>query len=153
MPEKRRRQRAILRIVRGHAVSNQEELVELLEKVAEISATQASVSRDVRELGLVKVDGRYVQAQRLAPASADGEPNPIHELITRFEPIGANLVIVHTRVGAAGAVAAELDARLGEDVAGTIAGDDTIFIAVRSRAVQGRVIAGLRALTPELLPQ
>jgi transcriptional regulator of arginine metabolism len=152
VPEKRRRQRAILRIVRGHAVSNQEELVALLEKHAGISATQASVSRDVRELGLVKVDGRYVQAQRLASASADGEPNPIHELITGSEPIGANLVIVHTRVGAASAVAAELDARLGEDAAGTIAGDDTIFIAVRSRAVQGRVVASLRALTPELLP-
>lgn len=147
MPEKRRRQRALLAIVRERAVHSQEDLVALLRKRG-IEATQASVSRDVRELGLVKVNGRYVPAARLGRSSGDGEIGPIGELVTGFEPIGANLIVVHTRVGAAGAVAVELDARLGGHIAGSIAGDDTIFLAVRSRAVQGRVVAELGRLAP-----
>lgn len=148
MPEKRRRQAAILKRVREHAVSSQEELVEHLENVG-IHATQASVSRDVRELGLVKADGRYLPAGRLN-GRRGSEPVPAEsEFITSVEPVGANLIVVRTRIGAASAVAVDLDGRLTDEIAGTIAGDDTVFIAVRSRAAQGRVMARLRELTPQ----
>ena len=66
-------------------------------------------------------------------------------LITGLEPVGANLVVVKTRVGAASSVAVVLDHELGEITAGTIAGDDTVFVAVRSRCDQGRVVAQLNA--------
>ena len=62
-----------------------------------------------------------------------------------MEPIGANLVVVKTRVGAASSVAVVLDYELGKIVAGTIAGDDTVFVAVRGRGDQGRAVAQLNA--------
>jgi len=106
--------------------------------------TQASVSRDIRELGLVKLSGRYVSAARaLAAPAEDTAPEPEFGLILGAEPIGANLVVVKTRIGAASSVAAVLDHDLGKLAAGTIAGDDTVFIAVRSRSDQGRVVAQL----------
>ena len=62
-----------------------------------------------------------------------------------MEPIGANLVVVKTRIGAASSVAVVLDYELGKIVAGTIAGDDTVFVAIRSRSDQGRAVAQLNA--------
>jgi len=140
MSAKQQRQLAIRRLVRQSAVSNQSELVGLLEK-AGISGTQASVSRDIRELGLIKVNGRYcMPGARSASAPAAGTS----ELITDLVPVGANLVVISTAVAAASAVAAELDRLALADIVGTIAGDDTIFVAVRSRAAQGRTMHALR---------
>jgi transcriptional regulator of arginine metabolism len=108
------------------------------------SVTQASVSRDIRELGLVKLAGRYLPAARAMAASANGEPLQLEVgLISGLEPIGANLVVVKTHIGAANSVAALLDQEFGKSIAGTIAGDDTVFVAVRSRSDQGRVVARL----------
>jgi transcriptional regulator of arginine metabolism len=59
------------------------------------------------------------------------------------EPVGANLVVIKTPVGSANVVAVDLDRKELPDIAGTVAGDDTIFVAVRSRAAQGRVMAFL----------
>ena len=108
--------------------------------------TQASVSRDIRDMGLVKLAGRYVPAARALAAPAGRSARELEVgLITGLEPIGANLVVVKTRIGAAGSVAVVLDHELGESAAGTIAGDDTVFVAVRSRCDQGRVVAQLNA--------
>jgi transcriptional regulator of arginine metabolism len=144
--EKRRRQSSLLRLVRHERLTNQAEIVRRLAQQG-FSTTQAGVSRDLRELGLVKASGRYVPVSQVA---ADGRlaagEEPLHELIIGAQPIGANLIVVRTRVGAAGAVAVALDRRAGPEIAGTIAGDDTIFVAVRSRSAQGRALALLRAL-------
>ena len=140
MVEKARRQSALLRLVRRHAVVNQSELVEMLQS-AGFPATQTSVSRDLRELGIVKVDGRY---RRVAPLPAVGgaeHPASFNELIISIEPVGANLVIVRTRIGAANTVAVEIDRRQSSDISGTIAGDDTVLVAVKSRSSQGRAVA------------
>lgn len=145
MVEKRRRQTALLRVVREHAAGSQRELIRLLQG-AGLSATQASVSRDLRELGLVKVDGRYQHLPRPGRADRAGPRGPLGELIISMEPIGANLILVHTRVGAAPAVAIEMDALQAEEIAGTLAGDDTILVAVRSRAAQGQAVARLQRL-------
>jgi transcriptional regulator of arginine metabolism len=143
MNRKGARQAALLQLVGDRNVANQREIVRALKKLG-LDATQASVSRDVRELGLVKVNHRYVPMSRLSSAGGDGQEDPLYGLITATEPVGANLVVVRTATGAASVVAAALD-RLGlEDVVGTLAGDDTIFLAVRSRSAQGRVIAHLR---------
>jgi len=140
--DKTARQHAILRLVKRRPMRNQAQLVRELHS-AGFEATQASVSRDVRELGVLKVNGRYVASDRLAPQARPGRRDPADELITAVNPIGANLIVVRVEVGAASRVAVELDRRRDPDIAGTIAGDDTIFLAVRSRAAQGRVIERL----------
>lgn len=141
---KARRQEHILQLISKHPVASQFELVRLLRE-NEISAAQASVSRDIRELGLIKVDGSYVQLSPSATSGANGSAHGRNELITSITPVGANLIVVRTKVGAASVVAAQLDSQRSPEIIGTLAGDDTIFIAIRSRAAQGRVSALLRS--------
>lgn len=144
MKGKAPRQAALLRVVERRSPSSQEEMVQLLRERG-FCATQSSVSRDVRELGLVRIKGRYVPAARAGVAGAASLlPERDNELINTVEPVGANLVVVKTSPGSANAVGVDLDRRALPEIAGTVAGDDTIFIAVRSRAAQGRVLAMLR---------
>jgi transcriptional regulator of arginine metabolism len=145
MTEKHRRQVALLKLVRERAIANQNEMVRLL-KQSGTAATQASVSRDLRELGLLKVGGRYLPAARLTARSARRPESSLSELITTLEPAGANLIVVRTRVGAASTVGIEIDNAGIPDIVGTVAGDDTVFVAVRSRSAQGRAMALLRRL-------
>jgi transcriptional regulator of arginine metabolism len=146
MTEKRRRQSALLRLLRRSAVGNQVEIVRRLQE-AGYQATQASVSRDLRELGLVKLGGRYQSVTALNTARGSNPADGLHELIIAVEPVGANLIVVRTRVGAAGTVAVEIDRAHSAGVAGTIAGDDTILVAVKSRSAQGRAVAWLGQMT------
>ncbi|MEW6252671.1 MAG: arginine repressor [Planctomycetota bacterium] len=147
MLHKRLRHAALLRLVRERPDMNQAGLARLLTRSG-FHATQASISRDVRELGLIKVNGRYLPVARLRPRRGPVAGLTEAGLITSVEPVGANLVVVRTRTGGANAVAVELDARRLPEVAGTVAGDDTIFIAVRSRAAQGRLVALLSPQRP-----
>lgn len=141
MHDKGRRQKALLAIIRARAVGNQVEIVRRLQQTG-IDATQASVSRDIRELGLVKVKGRYGTAERMF---GGGESNG-NELITMIEAVGANMIVVRTLVGSANAVAVELDRMDVPEIVGTVAGDDTFFVAVKSRTAQGRVTAILKSM-------
>ncbi len=143
--EKRRRQSTLLSLVRDRTVANQREIVCMMRN-AGLSATQASISRDIRELGLVKVSGRYVAADGAMSQYGHLLPgDPLRGLIKNVEPVGANLVIIRTSTGSANSVAAALDGKHLPEVAGTLAGDDTIFVAVRSRSIQGRLVALLNA--------
>lgn len=137
------RQRRLLRLVKRAPATTQTALVADLRREG-FAATQASISRDLRELGVVKLGGKYLPAERVnaGPLKAARVEQP--ELITSVEPVGGNLVIVRTQVGAASRVAAQIDAQPSPGIAATLAGDDTIFIAVRSRAAQGRVLYRLR---------
>jgi transcriptional regulator of arginine metabolism len=149
MSDKRTRQTALLDLTRDRSVATQEEMVALLRERGFLS-TQSSISRDVRELGLVRINGRYVPAAAAtADESAKRLPDYDNELIMYVEPVGANLIVVKTPPGSASPVAIDMD-RLGSpDIVGTVAGDDTVFVAVRSRAAQGRVVALLpRVATP-----
>lgn len=148
MKERRTRQAALLKLVRRQQLASQEEMVALLHKQG-FNVTQASVSRDVRELGLVRVDGRYVPADRVGAEGAEAGAAPYgSELIISVEPVGANLIVIKTPPGAASTVAVELDGRQVPQIAGTVAGDDTIFVAVRSRAAQGQALALLKGAPP-----
>ncbi|HEY3242528.1 MAG TPA: arginine repressor [Phycisphaerae bacterium] len=143
--DKRRRQSALLRLVQEQRVGNQREIVALM-RGSGLAATQASISRDIRELGLVKMAGRYIPADGLVASGSRLAPgDPLLGLIKSVEPIGANLIIIRTTTGSASSVAVALDNKRLPEVAGTLAGDDTIFVAVRSRSVQGRVVALLNA--------
>jgi transcriptional regulator of arginine metabolism len=133
MSGKAQRQRMIGDWLREQRVGSQEELVARL-GLAGIAATQATVSRDLEELGAVKVrrDGaiRYVLPDQVEPGHAAAMLDRLlSEWVT--EIVEANgLVVLRTPPGSANLVANALDAAELDGVAGTIAGDDTIFIAL-----------------------
>lgn len=148
MSGKAQRQRLIGDWLRDQKVGSQEELVARL-GLAGIAATQATVSRDLDELGAVKLrrDGaiRYV----LPEPSTSGQPTAmldrlLADWVTAI--VDANgLVVLKTPPGSANLVANALDAAGIEGVAGTIAGDDTIFIALDEGTLPGMIAGQLRA--------
>ena len=115
-------------------VRSQNELVSLL-NAAGFGVTQASVSRDLEELHVIKANGRYV-----LPVRQNGR-DPL--TINRLLPSGDNLIVARCRSGLASAVAVRIDEARIEEIAGTIAGDDTIFIAVEDTKAQHVVIRKL----------
>src|SRR5262245_58221915 len=119
--DKDKRQAALLSLVSDKPVANQQQIVELMRQ-AGFSATQASISRDIRELGLVKLGGRYLPADRVLPAAEPAVEEPVAELITEYEPVGANLIVIHTAIGAASSVGVALDEKQLGEIAGTVAG-------------------------------
>jgi transcriptional regulator of arginine metabolism len=120
--EKEKRQQKILSLIRARNVGTQQELTELLER-AGVVATQSSISRDLVEMGVVKRHGFYTMPQNENGAAARG--------LFALEAVGANLVIARCEPGLASAVAVEIDRAHVEEIVGTLAGEDTIFIAVR----------------------
>ena len=123
---KRKRQQKILSLIQAKPIGTQEDLRALLEH-AGVAATQSSVSRDLEELGIVKQHGHYT-LPRANGTSARG--------LLSLDQAGDSLVIARTLPGLASAVAVEIDAAALADVVGTIAGEDTIFIAVRDAKSQ-----------------
>ena len=123
---KRPRQKKILELIRGRAISTQEELRALLDRVG-MPATQSSVSRDLEELGVVKLHGHYA----IPRANGSGTRG-----LLSLDSAGDNLVIAKTEPGLASAVAVEIDGEAIPEVVGTLAGEDTIFIAVPDRKSQ-----------------
>jgi len=115
------RQQKILSLIRARPIGTQEDLRALLER-AGVPATQSSVSRDLEELGVVKHHGHYT-LPRTNGASSRG--------LLSLDHAGDSLVIARTVPGLASAVAVEIDAAPIPEIVGTIAGEDTIFIAVR----------------------
>ena len=107
--------------------------------------TQSSVSRDITALRLAKVDGAY---RRPARRSVSQDPNELRiaEGVLTCEPAGDALVVLHTPPGEANRVAVALDRLAWPDIVGTIAGDDTIFLAIKEAAAQRRVIRAVRRL-------
>ncbi len=127
------RRTQIVDLLRTEEVETQDDLRRKLARRG-IHVTQATVSRDIEELGLVKTRTGY----RLPEASAEplAPPQPtlaivLKEFLTDVRQ-AANLVILKTRPGNAHSVAVALDANPWEEVVGTVAGDDTIFIATPS---------------------
>lgn len=130
---KHQRQRMIADWLRELHVGSQEELVARL-SLAGIAATQATVSRDLLELGAVKLkrEGtiRYVMPDQVEPGHAAAKLDRLlAEWVDAIMPAG-NILVLKTPPGSANLVANALDAAGLEEVAGTIAGDDTIFVAL-----------------------
>jgi transcriptional regulator of arginine metabolism len=146
------RQQAILRLVRDRAISTQSALVEALREEGH-EVVQTTISRDVHELGLVKVrapSGRLVYA---APGADDADRRrAIGVAMRRYalavEPSGS-LVVVRTPSGYASALAQAMDEGRHPSIAGTIAGDNTIFVAPR----RGTSVAALADELRENLEQ
>jgi transcriptional regulator of arginine metabolism len=134
---KERRQRAILTLVATRPVHSQEELVALLERQG-FEVTQATVSRDIRELRLTKVPITSEQGEifkYVIPSAAANYVSRLHramaELATTITGSG-NLIMIHTGPGGAMMLASAIDEAAWPEVLGTIGGDDTILVVVRS---------------------
>jgi len=132
---KYKRHSKIMELISSFDIYTQEELAERLKKSG-FAATQATISRDIKELKLLKIpaaNGQY----KYAPANHEQEKtdvkflNILNETVTEISP-AKNLLVVKTYSGMAQAAAAALDAIDFPEVIGTIAGDDTIFLALSS---------------------
>jgi transcriptional regulator of arginine metabolism len=135
IPNKAERHRAIVDLVRAHPIRTQEELADALRGLR-LDVTQATVSRDVRELGLVRVpDG---DGLRYVASPADVDPggtsarlrSAVREHVRGVEFVG-HLGVIRTRPSTAPLVAAALDQAHFEELAGTVAGDDTVLVVAR----------------------
>lgn len=132
---KSNRHSAILGIIEKENVETQEDLIRRLHEEG-YNVTQATISRDIRELKLMKImgdDGKYKYIQ---PGSTDGNGTYAYSSALASSIISVdssmNLVIVKTYPGMAQAVAAGIDSMKVVGIMGCVAGDDTIFIAVRT---------------------
>ncbi len=127
------RQQTVLRLIREHKVETQQQLATLLQQEG-YQVTQATVSRDIRRLGLTKASvggvSCYVHA-RQGSGERERYINVLREGFQSADTAG-NILVVKTVAGMAMAVAAAIDAMEFEQVVGSIAGDDTIMIAIKS---------------------
>ena len=145
------RRRAIADILRRCRVYTQDDLVLALRERG-CSVTQATVSRDIREMGLVKVPdppSGYRYALPEDGRSLSRDERIIREFITRLDGSG-NLVVVRTLPGAAQGVGAAIDKIGWPEVMGTIAGDDTIFIALHSERDLELLLRRLKSFMEEI---
>jgi transcriptional regulator of arginine metabolism len=137
-----KRQQAILEILAARPVARQSEFVDLLLQDG-IEATQSSVSRDLRELGIAKLDSGYGRmepvgnqtAAMLVPADF------VRDVLTA----GTSLTVIKTATGAAQRVALYLDRSNWPEIVGTVSGDDTIFVATRNGIEQKKLLGRIRA--------
>jgi transcriptional regulator of arginine metabolism len=120
------RQKRLLSLIRAKPFATQAELRDSLER-AGVPATQSSLSRDMEELGIVKHRGHYT-VPRSNGAAARG--------LLSLDLAGENLVVARTEPGRASGVAVEIDGAAMSEIVGTIAGEDTIFVAVRDQKAQ-----------------
>lgn len=129
--EKEKRQQKILNLIRARRIGTQQELTEYLER-AGVVATQSSVSRDLVELGIVKSHGYYTLPQASRGAAGHG--------LLSLDAAGDCLVVAKCEPGHASAVAVRVDGAAIPEIVGTIAGEDTIFIAVSEQKAQRAVM-------------
>ena len=138
------RREAIVRILREDLVRRQADLVRLLKRAGH-EATQSSISRDLRDLGVLKASGRYV----LPPdevTRANGDFGSLTRFVRALRRAGPSIIVLRTTIGAAQSVAVAIDKAEWPEVAGTLSGDDTIFIATASQRAQDELVARLSAL-------
>ena len=149
-----------MKIVREQSVHSQEELLRLLRRHG-VTVTQPTLSRDLREIGLVKTANGYVAPGDLASVTPIAAFTPRETLNERFEQAvreyvtaadaAGNLVVIRTPIAAAQPVASAIDGANLDDVLGTIGGDDTIFVALRTPGAAHalvRRIQHIAGLTP-----
>lgn len=147
---KARRQMRIMEIIRAEAISTQEELARRLQKEG-INVTQATVSRDIKEMQLVKIpagDGRYRYAlpdDRSGGPHADRLVRMLRESVISYD-FSENLIVVNTLPATAASVAEAIDLLNAEEVIGTLAGERTVFVAVRSKEAAPRFLERLKSL-------
>src|SRR6185295_8731618 len=140
---KKIRQKAILDLVRTKEVASQEELLEgLLARKIEVS--QSTLSRDIQELGLAKSGGVYTVMGSEPPRSSDETIRRILREFLTDVAVAQNLVVLKTGPGHASTLSQAIDDAGWEEIVGSLAGDNTVFIAVRSDKESRRVADRIR---------
>lgn len=124
---KEKRHRKIRDLIRAKSIGTQSELAALLTK-AHFAVTQSSVSRDLEQLGVIKANSFYALPEISEETSESG--------LLSLETAGENLIVARCASGLASAVAVKIDHARVSEIVGTIAGDDTIFIAVKNAKAQ-----------------
>ncbi len=144
------RQSLIIDIIRNNSIETQEELAEHLKKRG-VGVTQATVSRDIKELSLIKIpteEGKY----RYSLPPEDAWVNSMERAKRLFRDslicldYTENIIVVKTLTGNANAVADIIDNMPWPEIVGTVAGDDTIFVAVRDRSTIKDVMEMIEAI-------
>lgn len=145
---KTRRQAKILELIREYNIETQSDLLEKL-RSSGFNVTQATVSRDIKEMRLVKVlgnSGTYKYAtETVAPAEEASHSYLLSTAVLSIDYAHC-IVVIKTRSGMAQAVCAALDSTHRIGVLGSIAGDDTIFIATRTDAASVTLVSDLKKL-------
>lgn len=137
------RRMVLAKIIREQVVGRQSELVALLRKSG-VVATQSSVSRDLRELGVAKLGDRYVLPAASTQAKSDF--STLKQFVSARLTAGNNLTVLKTTIGSAQSVAVAIDSAQWPEVIGTISGDDTIFIATAGVEAQRQLADRLFAI-------
>lgn len=143
---KRNRQEVIKSIISAHNVETQEELLTLLNKEG-FNTTQATISRDIKELNLIKTSydgGRKKYAVKSSPKEADSNDDSSYIQVLKNSLLSMeyseNIIVIKTVAGMAMAVGASVDRLNISEIMGCIAGDDTLFIAIRDKSMAEKVI-------------
>jgi transcriptional regulator of arginine metabolism len=153
-PSKTQRQHRVIQMLEQHAVASQSQLVQLLAD-AGVDATQATVSRDLEEIGAVKVraaGGESIYAVPELPKDRVAPEEHLRRVLGDWVvevAASANLVVVRTPPGSAHVVASALDRASLPEIVGTVAGDDTIMVVASERvggAKLARRLSGLAGL-------
>ncbi|MBE6624146.1 MAG: arginine repressor [Ruminococcaceae bacterium] len=141
---KSNRQEKILEIISKNNIETQEELIEALKKEG-IAATQATASRDIRQLKLLKVmvDGVYKYVAPKKELDELSEYNSALILSIREIKYALNNVVIKTAPGLAQAVAAGVDSLRESDILGSVAGDDTIILVTSSEEASAKIVQKL----------
>jgi transcriptional regulator of arginine metabolism len=129
---RRARQAAIRRILKARVVATQDDLLARLEAEG-FGVDQSTLSRDLMELGARKSGGQYVLvgARQSGPTRLD-----YAAAVRSFLPCGPHLIVVRTAIGQAQPVALAIDGAEDPSIVATLAGDDTVFVATKSRKTQ-----------------
>ena len=143
------RQEEILRIIEQEEIETQEELAGHLRERG-YKVTQATVSRDIRELRLIKIAGHRSAYRYARPGHREGAPNDrmirlLSDSVTEIDYAG-QMVVVKTLSGSANVAAETIDNMAWHEVLGTIAGDNTIFLAVRNASDAAEIAGRIRKL-------
>ncbi len=146
---KYRRQGQILKIIHDKNIKTHEQLINELNKIG-FKVTQATVSRDIKELGLIKIplpggEGSVYSSSNEIPEDMDRRINMITDTVRSVE-YAMNSVVVKTYPGMASAVAASVDASMRGDFLGSVAGDDTLLIIAKSEEKAAEITDKLKKL-------
>ena len=142
LSNQQRRRRAIAELLRSHEIRRQSELVRLL-RAEGLDATQSSISRDLRDLGVAKLTTGYSLPEPGRGNNVEAL-RPVAEFVRDIRAAGPNLLVITTAIGAAQRVCVTLDRASWPEVVGTISGDDTIFVATTGARAQRRLVARLQ---------
>ena len=147
---KARRQRKILKIIRSEPVRTQDDLVAALKKNG-FEATQATISRDIKELGLIKIPYKNNLFRYASPGESTVQRSE-ERLKRLFQDsvvgldLSENLIIIKTHPGGAQAVASALDQAGWQEIIGTVGGDDTILVVVKPKQAAAAVLKRFEGL-------